>query len=147
MHSFSPHYSPLQQNCCQASISLLAGTSYYTSSTCSSIFLNPSLNYRQSLHRWISESSNCVLAMAAPNPSSTLVCYHYPCPDGIFAALAAHLHFKGKGLPQPRWVPNRVYAPVKLTDLSLTVRLTRHSSICFLNQNHITSFTSSLWYA
>lgn len=46
---------------------------------------------------------------ASPNPSSStvintlltesfIVCYHYPCFDGIFAALAAYLRFKHDGL-------------------------------------------------
>ena len=26
-----------------------------------------------------------------------VVCYHYPCVDGVLSALAAHLHFKQQG--------------------------------------------------
>ena len=50
----------------------------------------------------------------------TLVSYHYPCPDGIFAALAAHLHFIEAG-QRPVWVPNTVYSPRKIESLGLQV--------------------------
>ena len=40
------------------------------------------------------------------------VLYHYPCPDGAFAALAAHLYFKAAALPVA-FFPNTVYDPVK----------------------------------
>ena len=49
-----------------------------------------------------------------------VVLYHYPCPDGIFAALAAHLHFQQSGF-QVRWVPNRVFAPETVASLGLQV--------------------------
>ena len=49
-----------------------------------------------------------------------VVSYHYPCPDGIFAALAAHLKFVVSGV-KPIWVPNTVYVPQKLEDLHLKV--------------------------
>ena len=49
-----------------------------------------------------------------------VVMYHYPCPDGIFAALAAHLHFRDSG-SDVRWVPNRVYAPGTVASLALQV--------------------------
>ncbi|XP_078440627.1 DHHA1 domain protein [Wolffia australiana] len=40
------------------------------------------------------------------------VLYHYPCPDGAFAALAAHLYFKAQSLPTV-FIPNTVYNPVR----------------------------------
>lgn len=51
-----------------------------------------------------------------------VVMYHYPCPDGVFAALAAHLHFRDSG-SNVRWVPNRVYAPETVASLDLQVSL------------------------
>ncbi|GJU32865.1 RNA-directed DNA polymerase, eukaryota, partial [Tanacetum coccineum] len=42
----------------------------------------------------------------------TVVMYHYPCPDGAFAALAAHIYFSAASLPV-RFFPNNVYSPIK----------------------------------
>ncbi len=52
-----------------------------------------------------------------------LVSYHYPCPDGIFAALAARQHFAEKGIQRVHYLPNKVFAPISLQDLALTVSL------------------------
>ncbi|RRT51132.1 hypothetical protein B296_00032593 [Ensete ventricosum] len=41
------------------------------------------------------------------------VLYHYPCPDGAFAALAARLYFSATSLPV-LFVPNAVYDPIRL---------------------------------
>ena len=49
------------------------------------------------------------------------VSYHYPCPDGIFAALAVRQHFAEAGIQRVHYVPNKVFAPVSLKDLDLTV--------------------------
>ena len=49
-----------------------------------------------------------------------VVSYHYPCPDGVFAALAAHLSFAETGV-KPVWVPNTVYKPRTLESLGLQV--------------------------
>ena len=51
---------------------------------------------------------------------ATIVCYHYPCHDGAFAALAAYLHF-ARTHEAVRFVCNRVYAPSTVTDLQLQV--------------------------
>lgn len=40
---------------------------------------------------------------------STVVCYHYPCPDGIFGALCAHLALEKKNGDRVRWLPLTVY--------------------------------------
>ena len=40
------------------------------------------------------------------------VLYHYPCPDGAFAALAAHLYFSAAARPA-RFFPNTVYDPIR----------------------------------
>lgn len=56
-----------------------------------------------------------------------LISYHYPCPDGVFAALAAHLSFSKDAEQQIIWVPNTVYAPKQLTDLHLEVGTDLHS--------------------
>ncbi|THU65746.1 hypothetical protein C4D60_Mb05t06890 [Musa balbisiana] len=44
------------------------------------------------------------------------VLYHYPCPDGAFAALAAHLYFSATSLPV-LFFPNAVYDPISVTIL------------------------------
>lgn len=41
---------------------------------------------------------------------TTYVCYHYPCPDGVFAALAAHAALSSGPAPV-RFVPLTVYQP------------------------------------
>ncbi|XP_015883754.2 uncharacterized protein LOC107419528 [Ziziphus jujuba] len=46
------------------------------------------------------------------------VLYHYPCPDGAFAALAAHLFFSAASLPV-MFFPNTVYNPITLDQLPL----------------------------
>ncbi|EEF37759.1 uncharacterized protein LOC8289785 [Ricinus communis] len=46
------------------------------------------------------------------------VLYHYPCPDGAFAALAAHLYFSATSLPV-LFFPNTVYNPIKSDHLPL----------------------------
>lgn len=40
---------------------------------------------------------------------SNVVCYHYPCPDGIFGALCAHLALEKKQGETVRWLPLAVY--------------------------------------
>ncbi len=61
------------------------------------------------------------LGQQAAQPQRPVVMYHYPCPDGVFAALAAHLHFRDSR-SDVRWVPNRVYAPETVASLALQVR-------------------------
>ncbi|GAB4845412.1 hypothetical protein Ancab_038819 [Ancistrocladus abbreviatus] len=46
------------------------------------------------------------------------VLYHYPCPDGAFAALAAHLYFSATASPA-LFFPNTVYDPIKPEQLPL----------------------------
>lgn len=46
------------------------------------------------------------------------VLYHYPCPDGAFAALAAHLFFSSASLPA-LFFPNTVYNPITTQQLPL----------------------------
>ncbi|KAL3157489.1 hypothetical protein ABBQ32_011953 [Trebouxia sp. C0010 RCD-2024] len=46
------------------------------------------------------------------------ILYHYPCPDGVFAALAAHLSFSVTA-QKVIWVPNAVFAPRQVNDLQL----------------------------
>lgn len=52
-------------------------------------------------------------AMAAMKKSAVL--YHYPCPDGAFAALAAHLYFSQSPTTTtpPLFFPNTVYSPLR----------------------------------
>ncbi|KAI3454337.1 hypothetical protein Pfo_011000 [Paulownia fortunei] len=56
--------------------------------------------------------------VAAMKKSAVL--YHYPCPDGAFAALAAHLYFYHSPTattPPPLFFPNTVYSPLRAEDL------------------------------
>ncbi|CAA0818116.1 Unknown protein [Striga hermonthica] len=56
--------------------------------------------------------------MAAMKKSAVI--YHYPCPDGAFAALAAHLYFShssSAASPPPLFFPNTVYSPLRADDL------------------------------
>ncbi|KAL9234396.1 hypothetical protein vseg_009274 [Gypsophila vaccaria] len=46
------------------------------------------------------------------------VLYHYPCPDGVFAALSAHLYFSATSSPV-LFFPNTVYNPIKADQLPL----------------------------
>ncbi|XP_020221631.2 uncharacterized protein LOC109804248 isoform X2 [Cajanus cajan] len=53
------------------------------------------------------------------NNCSPAILYHYPCPDGAFAALAAHLYFKATSLFSPLFFPNTVFKPLSAEDLPL----------------------------
>ncbi|MQL87108.1 hypothetical protein Taro_019641 [Colocasia esculenta] len=44
------------------------------------------------------------------------VLYHYPCPDGAFAALAAHLYFSAVCTPVV-FFPNTVYDPIRVENI------------------------------
>ncbi|KAK7291318.1 hypothetical protein RIF29_06363 [Crotalaria pallida] len=50
--------------------------------------------------------------------AAAAILYHYPCPDGAFAALAAYLYFKATSLPA-LFFPNTVYHPLRAQDLPL----------------------------
>jgi len=56
---------------------------------------------------------------------SSLVLYHYPCPDGITAALAAHLWCKERAT-QLSLVPHTTFKPLSIKDLQLMA-----SAVCF----------------
>ncbi|XP_022855420.1 uncharacterized protein LOC111376683 isoform X2 [Olea europaea var. sylvestris] len=50
----------------------------------------------------------------------TAVLYHYPCPDGAFAALAANLYFSHCSTTAAAlFFPNTVYSPLRVEDLPL----------------------------
>lgn len=42
----------------------------------------------------------------------SVVLYHYPCPDGVFAALAAYLYHTAVARPVS-FLPNTVYEPLR----------------------------------
>lgn len=50
--------------------------------------------------------------------TKTAVLYHYPCPDGAFAALAAHLYLSSSSIPS-LFFPNTVYSPLRVEELPL----------------------------
>jgi hypothetical protein len=55
------------------------------------------------------------VTMANQNTGSeakAVILYHYPCPDGVFAALAAHLYHSAIGCPA-LFLPNTVYQPLR----------------------------------
>ncbi|EAY87100.1 hypothetical protein OsI_08498 [Oryza sativa Indica Group] len=52
------------------------------------------------------------MAFAPSARRVSAVLYHYPCPDGAFAALAAHLYFSAAALPVC-FFPNTVYDPIR----------------------------------
>ncbi|GAQ78661.1 hypothetical protein KFL_000170070 [Klebsormidium nitens] len=54
-------------------------------------------------------------------PGPTWVLYHYPCPDGVFAALAAYLYHRAIN-KEVRFVPNTVFSPRRVGDLPCTSR-------------------------
>lgn len=69
-------------------------------------------------------------AMKALKKSAVL--YHYPCPDGAFAALAAHLYFSATSQPV-LFFPNTVYDPIRYFDtVKSTFHLIRSSEILVL---------------
>ncbi|XP_030541250.2 uncharacterized protein LOC115748772 isoform X2 [Rhodamnia argentea] len=53
--------------------------------------------------------STAMAALGTTKKSAVL--YHYPCPDGALAALAAHIYFSATSLPA-LFFPNTVYAPL-----------------------------------
>lgn len=50
----------------------------------------------------------------APASSKVVCAYHYPCPDGVFAALAAYLHLREQQGIDLRFQPHTVYNDLKL---------------------------------
>ncbi|XP_059453360.1 uncharacterized protein LOC132183911 [Corylus avellana] len=50
---------------------------------------------------------------------ASAILYHYPCPDGAFAALAAHLYFSAASLPA-LFFPHTVYMPITAQQLPLS---------------------------
>lgn len=76
------------------------------------------------------------------------ILYHYPCPDGVFAALAAHLSFSVTA-QKVIWVPNAVFAPRQVNDLQLQVRsfattttLTGH---CLISSGNSLGWTNTVY--
>lgn len=56
--------------------------------------------------------------MTMTKKPAAAVLYHYPCPDGAFAALAAHLYFSATNAAV-YFFPNAVYSPVSPQSLPL----------------------------
>ncbi|CAD7702849.1 unnamed protein product [Ostreobium quekettii] len=59
----------------------------------------------------------------------SVVCYHYPCLDGIFSALAAYLHHREVGR-RVRFFPMKVYAPPEGPE---ALRLRGHEHVFLLD--------------
>ncbi|KAL2892383.1 hypothetical protein RDABS01_008292 [Bienertia sinuspersici] len=62
--------------------------------------------------------TNPITAAMNQTLKKAAVLYHYPCPDGIFAAFAAHLYFSATSSPV-QFFPNTVYNPIKVEQLPL----------------------------
>ncbi|KAI8467657.1 MAG: hypothetical protein J3K34DRAFT_523545 [Monoraphidium minutum] len=60
-------------------------------------------------------------ARAAAEGLRPVVCYHHPCADGVYAALAAAAHFAraGRGGPPPRFVPLSVFTAPSIPAMGL----------------------------
>ncbi|KAI3895379.1 hypothetical protein MKX03_032592 [Papaver bracteatum] len=72
----------------------------------------------ESKRKLIHTASNNKIMEDSIKKSKPAVLYHYPCPDGVFAALASHLYFSA--IKQDvLYFPNTVYSPVKVEDLPL----------------------------
>lgn len=56
--------------------------------------------------------------MEVSTSGSIVVCYHFPCVDGIFSALSAHLHFEGTSA-DVRFQPLTVYTKLSPDDMNL----------------------------
>lgn len=55
-------------------------------------------------------------------PASRILClYHYPCHDGVFAALALHHYYSKRNVPV-KWVPHTTFKPLQPTSLGIKVR-------------------------
>ena len=69
------------------------------------------------------------------NHCSPAILYLYPCLDGVFAALAAHLYFKATSLLSPLFFPNTVYNPLRFLPHSVSTLCTLpfcfQSLLCF----------------
>jgi len=62
---------------------------------------------------------NIARRIAMASSPKHVVCYHYPCVDGVFAALCAHLHFTAAGQPV-RYVPLTVYKKHDPSEIGLS---------------------------
>lgn len=68
--------------------------------------------------------------MAAAQKSAVL--YHYPCPDGAFAALAAYIYFShSPAAAAPRFFPNTVYSPLRCQ-----IFVSSHQKFCLFCSMH-----------
>lgn len=80
---------------------------------------------RNAKHSISSATAAAIMASQKDSDTSTtggtsIVCYHYPCVDGIYSALAAHLHFRATSPPTPvRFFPLTVYKQHSVEELGL----------------------------
>ncbi|VVA19613.1 PREDICTED: phosphoesterase [Prunus dulcis] len=63
--------------------------------------------------------SSAAAACRSARTMKAAVLYHYPCPDGAFAALAAHLYFSAMSMEELLFFPNTVYSPITPQHLPL----------------------------
>jgi hypothetical protein len=62
--------------------------------------------------RWIAGRTSMEEFRGVSEQAKSVVLYHYPCPDGVFAALAAYLYHDAVGRPVS-FLPNTVYEPLR----------------------------------
>lgn len=56
-------------------------------------------------------------------PASRVLClYHYPCHDGVFAALALHCHYQSRSIPV-EFIPHKTFETLDIEGLGIKVRL------------------------
>ena len=77
----------------------------------------PSINHKRNL----TDQNNIDMNESMDSEGPVIVCYHYPCIDGIFSALAAHLSLGST----VSFFPLTVYKQHLASELNLNVR---HSS-------------------
>eukprot|EP00249_Psilotum_nudum_P009245 c21811_g1_i1 orf=118-1107(+) len=92
-------------------LSLLLRLSSRSSSPCSRL---PPL-HKRTVSR-VPPRSLCSFLPDKTMVGAAAVLYHYPCPDGAFAALAAHLYHSALRIPVV-FFPNTVYTPLRAQDL------------------------------
>ena len=67
-------------------------------------------------------------AGAGVDADSVVVAYHFPCPDGVFGALAAHLALAARGA-RVRWWPLQVFRPEAERVATLAASLAPHETL------------------
>ncbi|BFI32236.1 uncharacterized protein MPTK2_4g04030 [Marchantia polymorpha subsp. ruderalis] len=95
---------------------LCAATVFSVRATCTERVTSRSASLRT--RRACSHTASTMKVALDPGVAKAVVLYHYPCPDGVFAALAAHLYHSAVGCPV-HFLPNSVFQPLTVKDLNV----------------------------